>query len=152
MRRTYPYRWARSRYGNAVLHSVDCPHLYNPFQRFYIAAQGPLPNTVLHFWQMILQCDVHLIVMLTEVSEGGGGGGSSSKAAPSCMPYWPGKDGSTLELGGGFTILKKFSTVSGGGGYVTSTLVMTHKPTRTQRTIWHLQVRLGRMFFEQTGS
>ena len=37
-------------------------------QRFYIAAQGPLPNTVHNFWSMVQECDVHLIVMLTEVS------------------------------------------------------------------------------------
>ena len=112
------------------------------FQRFYIAAQGPLPNTVVHFWQMILQCDVHIIVMLTDVSESSAASGSTKGS--SCMPYWPGKDGSTLELGGGFTVLKKFSTASHEeeGGYVTSTLVMTHKPSKTQRTIWHLQVCL----------
>ena len=37
-------------------------------QRFYIAAQGPMANTVHNFWSMVQECDVHLIVMLTEVS------------------------------------------------------------------------------------
>ena len=38
-------------------------------QRFFIASQGPLPQTVAHFWQMIFQCDVHIIVMLTDVAD-----------------------------------------------------------------------------------
>ena len=38
-------------------------------QRFYIASQGPLPQTVSHFWQMVFQSDVHLIVMLTDVAD-----------------------------------------------------------------------------------
>ena len=66
-------------------------------QRFYIAAQGPLPNTVHNFWAMVLECDVHLIVMLTEVS------GANKTSA--CIPYWPQNDGSSLEIGD-FTITK----------------------------------------------
>merc|ERR1719471_2213950 len=38
-------------------------------QRFYIAAQGPLPNTVHNFWAMVLECDVLLIVMLLRCLE-----------------------------------------------------------------------------------
>lgn len=101
-----------------------------PDQRFYIAAQGPLPNTLLHFWQMILQSDVHLIVMLTDVT--------ASHKSSSCIPYWPQKNGSTLEVGD-FKIVKKFSNESGQGSYTTSTLHVTHIPSKTQRTIWHLQ-------------
>ena len=66
-------------------------------QRFYIAAQGPLTNTVHNFWAMVQECDVHLIVMLTEVS------GANKTSA--CIPYWPQNDGSSLEIGE-FTITK----------------------------------------------
>jgi len=97
-------------------------------QRFYIAAQGPMANTVLHFWSMIQECDVHLVVMLTEVS------GASKTSA--CIPYWPQNDGSSLEIGD-FQITKKFSSTN--GSYSTSTLALTHVPTRRTRTVWHLQ-------------
>nr|CAI5859650.1 unnamed protein product [Callosobruchus analis] len=46
----------------------------------YIATQGPLPNTVDDFWQMILEQDCDLIVMLTTLSERG---------RPKCHKYWP---------------------------------------------------------------
>ena len=80
-------------------------------QRFYIAAQGPLPNTVHNFWSMVQECDVHLIVMLTEVS------GANKPSA--CIPYWPQNDGSSLEIGD-FTITKMFSSES--ASYTTTTL------------------------------
>jgi protein tyrosine phosphatase len=102
-------------------------------QRFYIAAQGPMANTVLHFWQMVLQCDVHLIVMLTDAS--------TSTKTSSCIPYWPTKSGSTVELGD-FKIVNKFSSGSGDEddpAYTTSTLHVTHTPSKRSRTIWHLQ-------------
>ena len=102
-------------------------------QRFYIAGQGPLPNTVIHFWQMVLQCDVHLIVMLTEASVGDKGGISSN-----CLPYWPQKNGSTLEVGD-FRINKQFTSPSSNGAYTTSTLTLSHAPSGRTRTIWHLQ-------------
>jgi len=99
-------------------------------QRFYIAAQGPMATTVHHFWSMIQECDVHLVVMLTDVS------GSSKTSA--CIPYWPQNDGSSLEIGD-FTITKKFSSSSNNSSYSTSTLTLTHVPTRRTRTVWHLQ-------------
>lgn len=41
-------------------------------QRFYVAAQGPLPTTVEAFWQTVWETDVYLVVRLTAQQEEGG--------------------------------------------------------------------------------
>eukprot|EP00088_Acartia_fossae_P009915 TRINITY_DN14866_c0_g1_i1.p1 TRINITY_DN14866_c0_g1~~TRINITY_DN14866_c0_g1_i1.p1 ORF type:complete len:1005 (+),score=282.66 TRINITY_DN14866_c0_g1_i1:426-3017(+) len=97
-------------------------------QRFYIAAQSPMPNTVHNFWSMVLMYDVHLIVMLTELSGSTKGSG--------CTPYCPQSDGSSIEIGD-YTITKKFSSES--GSFVTTTLQLLDKSSRRKRQVWHIQ-------------
>ncbi len=46
----------------------------------YITAQGPTPATVGHFWKMVAEYRVRVIVMLTRVTEGG---------RAKCEEYWP---------------------------------------------------------------
>lgn len=48
-------------------------------EKVYIATQGPMPNTVADFWEMVWQEDAPLIVMLTQLRE------SKEK----CVRYWP---------------------------------------------------------------
>lgn len=38
-------------------------------QKFYIAAQSPLPSTISHFWQMIWESDVYLVVSLADTND-----------------------------------------------------------------------------------
>ena len=79
---------------------------------------------------MVHQCDVHLIVMLTETSNDSG--------ATSCVPYWPTKNGATAEVGNGFKITNMSSTTYE-DAYTTTTLKLIHTPTKKTRTLWHLQ-------------
>nr|CAD7256310.1 unnamed protein product [Timema shepardi] len=62
--------------------------------KFYIATQGPRPNTVVDFWRMVWQEQVSVIAMLANVIENG---------KKKCEQYWPelGKE----ETHGAVTIL-----------------------------------------------
>ncbi|XP_055000593.1 tyrosine-protein phosphatase non-receptor type 7 isoform X2 [Sorex araneus] len=52
---------------------------YGGQEKVYIATQGPMPNTVSDFWEMVWQEGVSLIVMLTQLREG----------KEKCVHYWP---------------------------------------------------------------
>ncbi|XP_072804946.1 tyrosine-protein phosphatase non-receptor type 7 isoform X1 [Vicugna pacos] len=52
---------------------------YGGKDRAYIATQGPMPNTVSDFWEMVWQEEVKLVIMLTRLREG----------KEKCVHYWP---------------------------------------------------------------
>ncbi|GAB6026053.1 hypothetical protein CHUAL_012259 [Chamberlinius hualienensis] len=95
--------------------------------RFYIASQGPLPNTVANFWQMVWEQNAQIIVMLTEVKEHG---------RDKCYPYWPQEDNEKLEFGE-YQVTKKFSYKS--ESYVTTGLSIFNLAQKKQRNLWHIQ-------------
>lgn len=43
---------------------------YDGQEKVYIATQGPMPNTVSDFWEMVWQEEASLIIMLTQLQEG----------------------------------------------------------------------------------
>ncbi len=57
----------------------------------YIATQGPLPGTALHFWQLVVEAECPGIVMVTNVIEHG---------QVMCAQYWPRQLGEVLKLPG----------------------------------------------------
>ena len=81
------YRTVLPYVSNRVLLSDPCNDYINAsyvsvekVYRNYIVTQGPLPNTVLHFWQMVWEQRSMGIVMLCHCEENG-----SSR----CANYWP---------------------------------------------------------------
>jgi len=69
----------------------------------FIATQAPRPNTIKHFWHMVIQAEVKVIVMITRLVEGSG---SSKRKKADC--YWPDSKvegdselGLEIDLGGG---------------------------------------------------
>ncbi|XP_059854971.1 tyrosine-protein phosphatase non-receptor type 7 isoform X4 [Delphinus delphis] len=56
---------------------------YGGKDKAYIATQGPMPNTVSDFWEMVWQEETSLIVMLTQLREG----------KEKCVHYWPTEEG-----------------------------------------------------------
>nr|CAD7459231.1 unnamed protein product [Timema tahoe] len=93
-------------------------------QRFYIAAQSPLPNTIISFWQMVWEADVYLLVMLNGNKEEG------------ATPYCPQLGDRGLEVGE-YQVWHQFSQET--GHCITTKLRLYHAPSRRARGVWHLQ-------------
>lgn len=53
---------------------------HDPRAPAYVAAQGPLPSTLAHFWQMIWEQGAVVIVALCRLQENG---------EVACARYWP---------------------------------------------------------------
>ena len=62
---------------------------FDDFDQQILAAQAPKKNMVSGFWQMVLDQEVSVIVMITKLVEN-----NKVKA----NQYWPDEDNSTLEL------------------------------------------------------
>ncbi|XP_059690128.1 receptor-type tyrosine-protein phosphatase kappa-like [Gavia stellata] len=75
--------------GNGYINASYVDTYRSP--RFFIAAQGPLPGTVLDFWQMVWQEKTSVIVMLTGLVE---------QNKTKCEQYWPEQE----QVYGDFTV------------------------------------------------
>ncbi|XP_065214108.1 tyrosine-protein phosphatase non-receptor type 14-like isoform X1 [Planococcus citri] len=94
-------------------------------QKFYIAAQSPLPSTVGHFWQMIWETDVYLVVNLGDLNDS------------NTVPYYHSTLTDKPFESGEFQIWSQFSQET--GHCITTKLRVFHSSSRRVRGIWHLQ-------------
>ncbi|KFR17090.1 Receptor-type tyrosine-protein phosphatase kappa, partial [Opisthocomus hoazin] len=85
--------------GNGYINASYVDSYQSP--RFFIAAQGPLPGTVVDFWQMVWQEKTSVIVMLTGLVE---------HNKTKCEQYWPEQE----QVYGDFTVtLNNIRTTTG---------------------------------------
>uniref|UniRef100_A0A8C6EDS4 protein-tyrosine-phosphatase n=1 Tax=Moschus moschiferus TaxID=68415 RepID=A0A8C6EDS4_MOSMO len=84
-RNVLPYDWSRvplpallGQPGSEYINASFIPGLWSP--REFIAAQGPLPQTVGDFWRLVWEQQSHTLVMLTNCVESG---------RVKCEHYWP---------------------------------------------------------------
>ncbi|NWH30870.1 PTN3 phosphatase, partial [Chloropsis hardwickii] len=91
----------------------------------YIATQGPLPHTCAHFWQVVWDHKLSLIIMLTTLTERG---------RVSAL-YWP--DPPDVMEYGCFRVRchSEDCTIA----YVVREMVVTNTETEQQHTVTHLQ-------------
>ncbi|KAM6104749.1 receptor-type tyrosine-protein phosphatase kappa-like [Pterocles gutturalis] len=75
--------------GNGYINASYVDSYRSP--HFFIAAQGPLPGTVVDFWQMVWQEKISVIVMLTGLVE---------QNKTKCEQYWPEQE----QIYGDFTV------------------------------------------------
>uniref|UniRef100_A0A8D8ZH34 protein-tyrosine-phosphatase n=1 Tax=Cacopsylla melanoneura TaxID=428564 RepID=A0A8D8ZH34_9HEMI len=92
-------------------------------QRFYIAAQSPLANTVENFWEMVWEANVYLVINLVEAS------------AEGTISYIPAKASKIIDVGE-FRITKTLSQET--GHCVTCKLTLSHLGSKRHRSVWHL--------------
>ncbi|XP_075350264.1 tyrosine-protein phosphatase non-receptor type 3 isoform X3 [Mycteria americana] len=92
----------------------------------YIATQGPLPHTCAHFWQVVWDHKLSLIIMLTTLTERG---------RTKCHQYWP--DPPEVMEYGSFRVRcqSEDCTIA----YVVREMVITNVETEQQHTVTHLQ-------------
>nr|XP_004658092.1 tyrosine-protein phosphatase non-receptor type 20 [Jaculus jaculus] len=101
---------------------VNCEEEY-----FYIAAQGPLPETTDDFWQMVWENNSNVIAMITREVEGG---------IIKCHPYWPISLKKPLELKQLRIFLENYQITE---YFIIRIIQIVKKSTGTSHSVKHLQ-------------
>jgi len=95
-------------------------------EKVYIATQSPLRNTIDHFWRMVSDNDVNLIVMLTDYVE---------KGVRKAEYYWNNFIDMPYNSG---TIITNMITRETKGDFIYSTIEVSDVKTDVTRTIVHI--------------
>ncbi|KAF4521553.1 hypothetical protein B566_EDAN001273 [Ephemera danica] len=93
----------------------------------YIATQGPLPSTVSDFWQMVIEAQSTLVVMLTTVVERG---------RVKCHKYWPSLGEPPLEVG---SLHLTCSHETEEAGFAFREFLLKSSQTGEERQVSHMQ-------------
>ncbi|XP_033180286.1 receptor-type tyrosine-protein phosphatase kappa-like isoform X1 [Bombus impatiens] len=135
-----PQNKSKNRYGNLIAYDanrvileklpddpysdyINATYIKGCKEKFYIATQGPKPNTVIDFWRMIWQKESYIICMVTNLSEEG---------KTKCEQYWP--DTGKRKTYGDITVLNARQDVF--AHFTFRTLYVTYKDEA--RKIQHL--------------
>uniref|UniRef100_A0A4X1VFU7 Tyrosine-protein phosphatase non-receptor type 20 n=1 Tax=Sus scrofa TaxID=9823 RepID=A0A4X1VFU7_PIG len=94
---------------------------------YYIATQGPLPGTTDDFWQMVLENNSNVIVMITREVEGG---------VSKCHHYWPVSMKKPLELKSCRIFLENYQILQ---YFVIRIFQVVRKSTGISHFVKHLQ-------------
>ncbi|XP_058398824.1 tyrosine-protein phosphatase non-receptor type 20 isoform X2 [Diceros bicornis minor] len=94
---------------------------------FYIATQGPLPATTDDFWEMVLENNSNVIVMITRETEGG---------IIKCHHYWPISMKKPLELKSCHIFLENYQILQ---YFIIRIFQVVRKSTGTRHSVKHLQ-------------
>uniref|UniRef100_A0ABK0LDY2 Protein tyrosine phosphatase, non-receptor type 20 n=1 Tax=Rattus norvegicus TaxID=10116 RepID=A0ABK0LDY2_RAT len=94
---------------------------------FYIATQGPLPDTIEDFWQMVLENNCNVIAMITREIEGG---------VIKCCSYWPVSLKEPLEFKHFHVLLENFQITQ---YFVIRIFQIVKKSTGKSHSVKHLQ-------------
>ena len=95
----------------------------------FIFTQGPLEATFKHFWQMVWEQEVRVIVMTTRIFEG---------SRIKCGQYWPTDVGTASPPAGHFKITAQESSTED-EDFVVTRLTLLNEKVDESRTIFHYQ-------------
>lgn len=111
--------------GNVDFINANLIHV-NESGRKYILTQGPLPNTIGHFWTMIWEQSSKAILMLNNLIE---------RRAIKCHQYWPNNINEIIKLDDVSLTIKLVNEVKN-ENYIIRKILLTDLSTNSSREIY----------------
>ncbi|CAH2321589.1 FERM and PDZ domain-containing 2 isoform X1 [Pelobates cultripes] len=124
-----PYDETRVRLGESEEY-INASHIVVPVGQeklCYICTQGPLPNTIHSFWEMVWENSCHVIVMMTQERENG---------KEKCNKYWPEEVHGVLETD---NLSLRLENLEIRQNFIIRSMTIMHRGTRESRKVTHLQ-------------
>lgn len=113
---------------------IHANYIVNPYtggKPDFIATQGPLPTTFLHFWKMIDREQIKTIYMLCGLVEGG---------HKKCDLYWPSEKNSSTVIEKTYEVSLKEETRLGDNFTVVREITLSNSHTGEMRRIRQIQI------------